>query len=262
MAPTTASAGENDDGWRTFDSFLNDDGSVDVYRVSKTDKDYFSIIHYSADGRSMSIYYLHGDAGPDGTTQRIDKPDVGDLIKKGLVKIVNVRANPEDTPLGQWIDREGHGFVPHWNNDSDKGPGQAPKDNTGGGLTPKQLAEITKLVNFTAKSLAEIGGSMGDGYEGLAGEDKPTPNKNNGGRGKGTGLGDGSGNYKNTHIGSGEAATLGPRPDLVNPAPKSKTGGSNLFAPGLLDTNAGLPGSGPAATGTPSRGIAPGTNLR
>src|SRR5207237_66900 len=103
-----------------------------------------------------------GDPSPDDPSSKgtgIEPTNVAALIKAGLITY-EIRANAEDTQLGQWIDRTGHGFVPHWNNDSDKGPGQTPKGNTGGGLTAKQVAEITKLVNLTAKSLASIGGSM------------------------------------------------------------------------------------------------------
>ena len=62
---------------------------------------------------------------------------------------------------------------------------------------------------------------------------------------------DGSGNNDNKvkYSPGGEATTLGPRPDLVNPAPKNKIGSTNLFTPGLLEGNGGFTGNGPSATG-------------
>jgi hypothetical protein len=252
--------------WEVFGSDIQqEDGSVESLYREKGDGDlrHYKMVTCCPNGTWQEVSWWDYPNPDDPTGGKGTEPlDVADLLKKVRGVSVDFRANVEDTPLGQWINREGNGFVPHWNNDSDKGPGQAPQGHTGG-LTPKQLAQITRNINFVAKSLAAIGNSMGDGVDGLAGESAPTPSKNNGGSasGKGTSGGSGNSDNKNKWRGGGEAVTLGPRPDLVNPAPKNRTGSSRLLAPALLHTKARLPHSGLTLTGSPNRGSAPGANL-
>src|SRR5262249_33535771 len=96
---------------------------------------------------------------------------------------------------------------------------------------------------------------------GSPGRSAPPPTKP-GGRGRGTSDGKGDSDNKNKWRGGGEVVTLGPRPDLVNPAPKNKTGSSKLVTPKVLHTNKGFSHSGPTAFGKWFRGGAPGGNLR
>jgi hypothetical protein len=244
------------------------DGHSASFFRDANDPNHWLIIDYYADGTEIWQTGHSSDPGPDGATQRIEKPDVAGMLKKAKGLTIHISASvKEGTPLAGWLESEGRGGSIRWNpaDDSDKGgPGQAPKGDTKGdtgGLTPKQLASITKQINFSAKSLAAIGNSMGDGVDGVSGESAPTPNKT-GGRGKGTSDGNGDSDNKDKWRGSGEAPTLGPRPDLVNPALKNKTGSSKLLAPKLLHDNKGLSHSGSTAIGKWFHGGAPGGNLR
>jgi hypothetical protein len=182
---------------------------------------------------------------PDAATSKgVEPVDVGGLIKKGLITY-KVLISAENTQLARWIDREGGGIIPHYNpgdQDGGKGPSRAPK-GPDTGPTAKQKGDLLKNINFIAKSLNTIGTSMGMGEEG--GSESWSLDKSGSSKGRGNGSGKGDGNYKNAHIGGGEAVTLGPRPDLVNPAPKNRTGSSR-----------------PAAIRAPIRGGAPGANLR
>jgi hypothetical protein len=237
----------SDYDWYPVSTYLSKDDNCNhtVFR-DMNDHNHWLVIVEFGDG-TLAYVGGHSDPGPDGTTQRIDKPDVADMLKKAKGLTIHISASPkEGTPLAGWLESEGRGGIIRWNpgDDSDTGgPGQAPKGHTGG-LTPKQIAAMTKNINFAAKSLAAIGNSMGDGVDGLAGESAPTPNKS-GGRGKGTSDGKGSSDNKNKWRGGGEAVTLGPRPDLVNPAPKNRTGSSR-----------------PAVFHAPIRSSTPGANLR
>ena len=232
--------------WNPVKTTQGPDGRTwTIFRDANDPKHWLAV----ADLEDGGLAYVggHSDPGPDGTTQRIDKPDVAGLLKKAKGLTVHISASPrEGTPLAGWLASEGRGGSIRWNpaDDSDTGgPGQAPTGHTGG-PTPKQLASIIKQINFSAKSLAAIGTSMGNGVDGLAGESAPTPNKS-GGRGKGSGDGKGSSDNKNKWRGGGEVVTLGPRPDLVNPAPKNRTGSSR-----------------PAVFRAPIRSGVPGANLR
>jgi len=214
----------------------NDDGSVDVWVFGNT-----------------AHFKTGGDPNPDDSTSTgkgIEPVDVAGLIAKGLITY-KIKATPENTPLAKWIDSEGGGMIPHYNptDDDNKGPGRTPKGNNNeGGLTDKQKAEITKLINYTAKSLSEIGQSMGD-VGGLSSESAPglPANKNN--RGKGTGGGNGADNNNGKRKYLGSDLSLGPRPDLVNP-PHSKTDKSTVMTPGLLDGGSSFSTNGPSGVGT------------
>jgi len=246
--------------WQAVDSWTDSKGNTVTYwSDDKTDKVVISVdtgskLYVLMSDKLIQAYMKwasKSDPGPEDSAQRIDKPDVADLLKKVKGLSIEIRQAPENTKLATWIDREGGGMIPHYNpgdQDTGSGRGNPPKHNEGG-LTPKQKAEIVKLVNFAARTLGDIGGSMG-GY-GDASESAPGFNKS-GSSGRSKGTSDGSGNSRdNQHkgAGEGEAATLGPRPDLVNPEPKNKTGASVLGG-GLLD-GGGVSGSGPAAVGSP-----------
>jgi hypothetical protein len=264
MMPSAPVFAEN---WKDIDSDVEPNGDITILSQDQDDKSHYYLWTYKADDTIIGHdFYSPGDEGPDGSTQRVEKPDVAGMLKKTKGLTIHISASPkEGTPLAGWLESEGRGGSIRWNpaDDSDKGgPGQAPTGHTGG-LTPKQLAAITKNINFIAKSLAAIGASMGDGVDGLASESAPTPSKgDSSARGKGTSDGKGDGGNKDKWRHGGEVVTLGPRPDLVNPAPKNKTGSSKLVTPKLLHTNKGFSHSGPTATGKWFRGGAPGANLR
>jgi len=257
IATTMPSAPVFAETWTEIDSNLENNGDITILQQDKDDGHHYFLWTYKANGKveghdfySEFVFQdlIKGDPGPDGTTQRIEKPDVAGMLKKARGLMIHISASvKEGTPLAGWLESEGRGGIIRWNpaDDSDKGgPGQAPKGHAGG-LTPKQIAAIAKNINFTAKSLAAIGNSMGDGVDGLAGESTPTPNKS-GGRGKGTSDGTGGGSdNKNKWRHGGEVVTLGPRPDLVNPAPKNRTRSSR-----------------PAIFRAPIRSGVPGANLR
>src|SRR5262249_24105970 len=73
-----------------------------------------------------------GDPSPDDPSSKgtgIQPPDVAGLIKAGAITY-KLRATPENTKLGQWIDREGGGVIPHYNpgdQDTSSGHGNPPK---------------------------------------------------------------------------------------------------------------------------------------
>ncbi len=250
--------------WIIWYSDTDNGRSYSIFR-DKNDPTAFMII-YNDDGVHHLIWVE--DQSPDDTGKGTEKPDIGELIKKGLASY-KVRVTPENSPLSQWIDRGGGGFVPHWNpgdGDGGKGPGNPVKNNTGG-LTDKQKALLQKLVVALNRADDLMGKSMGGGDEGGT-ESAPTPGKSSG-RGKGSGgSGDGSGNNDNKvkYSPGGEAATLGPRPDLVNPAPKNKIGlsntKSNLLGVGLLEGGGGSAGNGPAGAGSPISSSRGGVSLR
>jgi hypothetical protein len=247
-APVLAGDEISDYVWNPVKTWQDKDGRSHTSFVDANDPKHWLSIAVDYDGSLAYVAGHDSDPGPDGTTQRIDKPDVAGMLKKAKGLTIHISASvKEGTPLAGWLESEGRGGSIRWNpaDDSDTGgPGQAPKGHTDG-PTPKQLAAITKNINFVAKSLATIGGSMGDGVDGLAGESAPTPNKS-GGRGKGTSDGTGGGSdNKNKWRHGGEVVTLGPRPDLVNPAPKNRTRSS-----------------GPAIFRAPIRSGVPGANLR
>jgi len=259
LLPTVARADYEELGsWTSQDGtsftvYQNDDGTEATY-VEKNGK---ALVTYST-LIATSVMQMPGfkwSGEESGTSDAVGKGsrtepiDVGSLIKKGLITIINIKANPENTPLAKWIDAEGSGMIPHYNpsDDDNKGrPGLPKVKNTEGGLTDKQKAEITKLVNYAAKTLEGIGTSMGDG-EALGGESAPTFNKSgSSGRGKGTGTGKGS---KNTGVYvPRDIDTLGPRPDLVNP-PHGKSGASSAMTPGLLDSGSSFSTNGPSGAG-------------
>jgi hypothetical protein len=251
MPSPGAVAGDNDGGdwWLLSESKDSDGTTRQIFKEQYGNR--LMVWFWHSDGSASCI--VLGDPGPDDPTQRIDKPDVAGLIKKGLITY-EVRSTPESTPLAQWIDREGGGVIPHYNpgdQDTTTGRGQPPK-GPDTGMTAKEKADLARLVNFTAKSLASIGQSMGG--EETSGETPITPSSHGTGR-KGTGTGKGS---KNTgQYVPRDVDTLGPRPDLVNPPHKTKSGntGTNAIAPGLLEGDSALGTQGPAGTGSGARGV-------
>ena len=254
--PTPASADDSTnaepDGnteWTYVSERRNKNNDATVVTYQDNDTKWLLIEKWYDDGSfTVALFKPAGDPGPDSVSDKgLQPPDVVDAIKKGLITYT-VKANPEDTPLAKWIERDGGGFVTHWNNDNDKGrPGLPKVNNNEGGLTDKQKAEITRLVNYAAKTLGELGTSMGEG-EALGGESAPTFNKSgSSGRSKGTGTGEGS---KNTGVYvPRDIDSLGARPDLVNP-PHSKSKSSGAMSPGLLEGGSSLSTNGPAGTGT------------
>jgi hypothetical protein len=255
------------ENWKETTSFVDSNGDIVIINQDQDEKEHYFTWRYHKDGTITGYdWYDKDDEGPDGNTQRTEKPDVAGMLKKAKDLTIRISASvKEGTPLAGWLESEGRGGSIRWNpaDDSDTGgPGQAPTGHSGG-LTPKQLAAITRNINFIAKSLAAIGASMGDGVDGLASESAPTPSKgDSSARGKGTSDGKGDGDNKTKWRGGGEVVTLGPRPDLVNPAPKNRTGSSRLVTPKLLYTNKAVPHSGTIAIGKRIHGTAPGANLR
>jgi hypothetical protein len=261
MSPAPAFA----ENWKDIFSSVDKNGTITIWSQDQDEKSHFYIWKYYADGTIKGYdKYETVYPGPEDTTQATDKPDVAGAIKKGLISY-EVHVNPENTPLGQWMHRQGLGATPYWNpgdQEGGKGSGRPPKGGDPNGepggkdLTPAQQAALAEHINLIAKQLAAIGNSMGDGFEALGGESKPTPNKHGSGHGKGSGDGSGNSDNKYKNRGGGEAATLGPRPDLVNPPWGYKTGGSGnpLFSRGLLDPKPGSPDFYPAPTGSPNRG--------
>jgi len=265
LGTTMLSAPAFAEDWKDIFSSVSKNGTITIVSQDQDEKSHFYVWKYYADGTVKGYdYYESIYPGPEDTTQANDKPDVAGAIRKGSITY-KVRVNPENTPLGQWMHSQGLGAVPHWNpgdQEDGKGPGQPPQGgdpNWGPGakdLTPAQQAALAERVNLIAKELAAIGNSMGDGFEGLGSESKPTLNKHGSGHGKGKGDGDGNSDNKYKNRGGGEAATLGPRPELVNPPWGYKTGGSGnpLFSHGVLDSKPGFPDFHPAPTGSSSRG--------
>lgn len=258
LAPTITAPAFADDGsteWKFVTQWKGSAGDdIVMYKDTETDRLLVEIWH--DDGTYSVIifgaqrqYGGSGDPGPDANNDKgIEVPKVAGMIAKGLITYT-VKANPENTPLAKWIERDGGGIVTHWNNDDDKGrPGLPKVNNNEGGLTDKQKAEITRLVNYAAKTLGELGTSMGDGFDALGGESAPTFNKSgSSGRSKGTGTGEGS---KNTGVYvPRDIDSLGARPDLVNP-PHGKSGASGAMSPGLLDGGNSLSTNGPSGAGT------------
>src|SRR5438874_11410574 len=105
-------------GWKS--DFIAKDGTYyEIYFVKE--KNEYLVIHYLPDN-IIQLWVTKGDPDPNANSDRGIQPvDVAALIKKGLITY-EIRATPENTPLSKWIERGGDGFVPHWNNDNDKGP--------------------------------------------------------------------------------------------------------------------------------------------
>src|SRR4029078_12662056 len=126
------------------------------------------------------------------------------------------------SPLGKWINQGGHGFNPKGNpggDDSGKGHGSTPvNSNEGPKKSIKDIVSLLKAQNHLAKELAILQTAMGTGEEGGS-ESKPDVGPQ--GKGKGGKIDDG-GDGKNHTIGKLES--LGPKPELVNPPPKSRGG--------------------------------------
>ncbi len=187
---------------------------------------------YSDKGKAMMV--VHHDDGsievwhesnpnPDDNGKGTSRPDVASLLKKARLAY-KVHKNAEDTPLGAWTTQGGKGRGPHWNPGDDQGnhgPSGAPDHSGDYNKTAKEKAAELRARNAQAKRLNTIGGSMGSGEEG-GGEN--APGLGNHGKSNG-GSGDDSASYKdgqNKTIGRTES--LGPKPEVVNPPPKS-TGG-------------------------------------
>ena len=264
MVPTPANAEEDADKDWTYVNTINcKDGTVQV-TYQKDDK--LLVELWKKDGTLTTITYKNGqkrsgeESGTDdavGTGSRTEPIDVAGLIAKGLITIVNIKANPENTPLAKFIDADGGGLIPHYDPsyDDNKGrPGLPKVNDTDGGLTAKQKSEIIRLVNATAKSLEGVSTSMGDGVDALGGESAPGLPTNKNGRGKGTGSGNGADNNNGKKKYLGSDLSLGPRPDLVNP-PHSK--GTSKTATILSALNARLLEGGSTFSSNGVSGVRP-----
>ncbi len=244
-----APAHAGDDGWVPWDTSTDPDGTVVTIFYNQYDKSFFRFVYVTTDG-TVFEHTIEvkggGDPSPDDATGRGTEPlNVAGLIASGKITY-KVRANVEDSKLGEWIDRDGGGGQPHWNpgdQDTGTGPGGPPKSDTGIGLTPKELAERVRQINVAARSMDIIGRGMADGLEG--GNEGPQGVPTNKGGGSGKSNNNGQRPYTdNQNKTIGKTEKLGPKPELINPPPKSK-----LMGAGLLDGGGGLSSSGPAGVG-------------
>jgi hypothetical protein len=269
MLPTATPAFAEDitdDVWTLSYSFTDEDGNKHEVFQSNTDENKWVDLTYVGKNKSYTIYHT-GDPGPDDSSKGSEPVDVVALIEAGLVTY-KVRANPEDTPLGKWLTRDGSGAGPRINPGDEgdsKGPGSTPVVNRAG-PTAAQIRSYIKAMNIAARELQQIGVAMGD-VEGLSGEEAPSVTGHGNGRGNGSGKnnGDGpnpNGNGKNKYLGSG-FDSLGPRPQFVNPphsgsrsAAKAGSSGkssssSSAMNPGLLEGGSTFGSQGPSAAGSP-----------
>jgi hypothetical protein len=267
--PASATKGDDyDDVWNYSYDFWDDDGNYhEVWQSATNENKWLDAIYIKGNtGQYWVVTRTKSDPGPDDTSKGSEPVDVVALIEAGLVTY-KVRANPEDTPLGKWLTRDGNGAGPRINpgdNGESSGPSSAPIVNRGG-ATPAQIHSYIKAMNIAARELQQIGASMGD-VEGLSGEEAPGLSGHGTGRnGSGKNNGDGpnpNGNGKNKYLGSG-FDSVGPRPQYVNPPHSVSRGAaqagssgkssssSSAMNPGLLEGGSTFGSQGPSATGSP-----------
>lgn len=239
-------------------AWQSSDGSVTLYHDDYDDAKHPFAVVYEKDGKfsvsfSPSVIDAILQKMEAGTNPSPDdpnngkgtfKPDVESLIKSGRGAHWTVKVNPEDSPLGGVIDKNGGGKVPHWNPGDDDGkgaPSDPRNDAPGSAAIAKRDAAIDKAIQDAARQATNAGKGMFDGSEG-GNEGPPVLNihgstgggsnggKNQGDRGDGTVTGD---NYRDPNAPKGEA--LGPKPELVNPTPDLKILGQEKHKLGNAD---------------------------
>jgi hypothetical protein len=227
----SAPAVADDDQWVPWNTSTDNDGETTTIFYNKEAPNWlFHFVSVEKDGTTWEYDYVLGGSNPNPDDSKgIEPVNVPGLIKSGRITY-KVFVNPESSPLGKFITPSGGGFGPHSNpggEDGGKGHGTVPvHSNEGPKKSLKEIASLIQAQNRIAKALIILETSMG-GEEG-SGESKPTPNKKGGKKG---GKVSDKGDNKPKHL--GETESLGPKPEVVNPPPKSRVSTAAKCAPNM-----------------------------
>src|SRR5436190_704410 len=106
----------------------DDNGSATKWVVYIEHDGWFGVYH-SPEVVNWVILYKKGSSDPQpdpDSNAKIDKPDLKELMKLAKDAIAIEKKIPEQSPLAGIIEKDGGGYVPHWNPSDDDHHG--PKD--------------------------------------------------------------------------------------------------------------------------------------